>query len=84
MFAPKVDAVLAFPAPLWRLARECALAEGHDIERDILAPALLEYLKIQAEARGITLSRCPACNATTIEGECVECGRTSAAVTLPA
>jgi len=70
----KRDVVVAMPSPMWAHALGLASELGHDLERDVIQPALLEYVKIQADLRGRRLARCPACNATTLEGECLSCG----------
>lgn len=67
----------AVPFVMWRRATEFAAEAGHSLDRDVLVPALLEYIKIQADLGGRKLGKCAACNVTTIDGECVECGWTS-------
>lgn len=70
-------AVTVYIAPsLWEQANTYAGKAGHDIQRDVVAPALLEYAKVQADARGDKMGRCGACNATTIDGQCLDCGWT--------
>lgn len=68
---------VAVPSVMWRRAREFAAAAGHCLDRDVLAPVLLEYVKLQADLRGHKLEKCAACNVSTVDGECLECGWTS-------
>ena len=72
----KTDVILSIPSPTWKRAVDFATQLGHDLERDVLAPAILEYVKIQADVGGYSTGRCSACNATTVDGECLECGWT--------
>jgi len=67
---------VAVPVVMWRRAMEFAAEGGHCLDRDVLAPALLEYVKLQAELRGQKLGKCAACNVTAVDGECLECGWT--------
>jgi hypothetical protein len=68
---------VAVPSPMWRRAAEFAAEAGHSLDRDVWTPALLEYIKIQADLGGYKLGKCAACNVTTVDGECVECGWTN-------
>lgn len=68
---------VAVPSALWDKASKLAAEAGHCLDSDVLGPALLDYIKVQAAVRGYTLGKCAACNVTTVEGECVECGWTS-------
>jgi hypothetical protein len=70
----KMDISVSVPEVLWKRAVQFALEGGHDIERDVLVPALFEYVKVQADARGREIGRCSSCNNLTIEGQCLECG----------
>ena len=68
---------VAVPSTMWRRATQLAAEAGHCLDRDVLTPVLLEYVKIQAELRGHKLDKCHACDVTTVDGECLECGWTS-------
>ena len=72
------DVVVSMPSAMWRRAVELASRMGHDLERDVLTPAVLDYVKIQVEVTGGSLGRCSACNATTVDDECLDCGRITA------
>lgn len=80
----KRDVIMSVPSPLWTHASQLAAELGHHLDRDVVEPALLDYVRIQAEVLGRVLGRCSACNATTLDGECVECGWKAAAQVAPA
>ena len=73
---------VAVPSAMWRRAVELAAEAGHCLDRDVLVPALLEYVKLQADLRGHRRSKCAACYATTVDGECAECGRSTPVLCL--
>lgn len=80
----KTDVLLSIPEPMWRRALEFATRTGHDIEREVVIPAVLEYVKVQADVRGYKLGRCAACNVTTVDSECLECGWVATTQMVPA
>lgn len=71
------DVVVSIPSTMWARALEFAGQAGHDVERDVVVPAVLEYVKIQADIARRNFDRCSACNATSVDGECLECGWTA-------
>lgn len=68
----RVKATVYVSPFLWERAQRYAGEAGHDVARDVVGSALLEYVKVQAEVRGETVGRCSACNATTIDRVCLD------------